>query len=86
MKEWGFLPGPNGEDCPQVEFMLTRSAGRLRAGHIYAETERVLIEMADERGNETLFELTEIDRSSMTAAWLAPQCLTLPLVDIASVR
>lgn len=27
-----------------------RSAGQLRAGHVYADTERVLVEIAEDRG------------------------------------
>jgi hypothetical protein len=34
-----------------VEFMSARSAGQLRTGHIYADTERVLREIAEDRGD-----------------------------------
>jgi hypothetical protein len=34
-----------------VEFMTVRSAGQLRVGHVYADTERVLGEIAEDRGD-----------------------------------
>jgi hypothetical protein len=37
------------------EFMQKRSVGRLRAGHIYKDSEEVLLEIAKERGIETIF-------------------------------
>ena len=37
------------------EFMRKRSVGRLRGGHIYKDSEEVLLEIAKERGIETTF-------------------------------
>ncbi len=40
-----------GEDSTVIgEFMMSRSAGRLRSGHVYADTEAALGEVADEVG------------------------------------
>jgi hypothetical protein len=50
MEKWGFSPGPSGQLPPQIEFMASRARGRLRTGHIYADTERVLTEIAEEHG------------------------------------
>ncbi len=44
------------------EFMLNRSVGRLRSGHIYADTEAIMREMAMERGKGAAFN-----------AWLSNQ-------------
>ncbi|WP_437724334.1 hypothetical protein [Sorangium sp. So ce861] len=49
MRKWGFSPGTNGQLPPQVEFMLHRAEGRLRTGHVYEDTERLLLEIAEER-------------------------------------
>lgn len=50
MLQWGFSPGPHGQPCPQVEFMSTRANGRLRASHVYEDTEKILIEIAEGHG------------------------------------
>ncbi len=47
---WSMSSG-SGATTPLVEFMSARSSGRLRAGHIYADTERVIGEIADDRGD-----------------------------------
>jgi hypothetical protein len=47
-QEWGYTR-VNGESC-QEEFMMRRSSGRLKRASIYADTEDVLREIADERG------------------------------------
>jgi hypothetical protein len=49
MRAWGFSEGPYGV-VPQVEFMSSRSHGRLRAGHIYADSESVLVDIARDHG------------------------------------
>ncbi|MFI5913385.1 CHAT domain-containing protein, partial [Dactylosporangium sp. NPDC051541] len=49
LREWGLNPAASGSPV-LVEFMATRAAGQLRAGHIYADTERVLAEIADDQG------------------------------------
>jgi hypothetical protein len=47
--DWGMANGPSG--LPVItEFMQLRSAGRLRWGHIYHDTETVLAEIADDQG------------------------------------
>jgi len=38
------------------EFMLSRSVGRLRCGHVYADTEAIMQEMATERGKGAAFK------------------------------
>lgn len=38
------------------EFMKSRSVGRLRRGHVYADTEAIMQEMADERGKGAAFK------------------------------
>ena len=47
---WGTSLAASGEPT-LVEFMTQRAAGQLRAGHIYADTERVLGEIADDQGD-----------------------------------
>jgi hypothetical protein len=47
---WATSPAASGLPVVQ-EFMRVRSAGRLRRVHIYADTEEVLGEIADEQGN-----------------------------------
>lgn len=48
---WATSPGPSG--APVItEFMTNASVGRLRMGHIYADTETVLAEIAAEQGRE----------------------------------
>ena len=49
MRKWGFGEGPGGRP-PLVEFMLERSSGRLRMGHVFADTEKVVQETADACG------------------------------------
>jgi hypothetical protein len=46
---WATSTAATGEPAI-IEFMTVRSAGQLRAGHIYADTERVLGEIAEDRG------------------------------------
>ena len=48
VRKWAHAGGPDKNVLS--EFMLTRSVGRLRAGHVYADTETILTEIADERG------------------------------------
>ncbi|MDQ3933074.1 MAG: CHAT domain-containing protein [Actinomycetota bacterium] len=48
LERWGYSEGDSGP--PVFEFMSERSAGRLRTGHVYADTEEVLGEIADEQG------------------------------------
>ena len=45
-----FAMMPYGNNVVLTEFMLTESSGRLRRGHIYKDTESVLITMAGELG------------------------------------
>ena len=50
VEEWAYTEaGPSGL-TPLVEFMNVRSVGQLRPGHIFADTERVLIEIASSHG------------------------------------
>ncbi len=58
IERWAFEDGI--ERSALHEFMTRRSAGRLRASHIYEDTEQILLEMAKERGVEHKFR-----------AWLA---------------
>jgi len=48
--EWG-MTTTSGAPRVITEFMNVRSAGRVRLSHVYKDTESVLVEMADERGN-----------------------------------
>lgn len=50
LSSWGRTPGPGGGLAPLQEFMISRSAGRLRGAHIYQDTEQVLGEIADDQG------------------------------------
>lgn len=50
LHSWGRSLASSGRPV-LVEFMSVRSTGRLRMGHIYEDTERVLAEIADEQGN-----------------------------------
>ena len=50
LQAWGTSRGSNGE-AALIEFMTVRSTGQLRTGHIYADTERILGEIADDRGD-----------------------------------
>ncbi|MCY1655630.1 CHAT domain-containing protein [Streptomyces sp. SL203] len=50
LSTWGQTPGPGGGLAPLQEFMISRSAGRLRSAHIYKDTEQVLGEIADDHG------------------------------------
>lgn len=45
-----FSRQPFGDGVVLTEFMLRASTGRLRRGHVYADTERVLVDMAAELG------------------------------------
>ncbi|WP_146057738.1 CHAT domain-containing protein [Streptomyces sp. SM10] len=47
---WGSTPGPGGGLAPLQEFMISRSAGRLRGAHIYEDSEQVLGEIAEDQG------------------------------------
>jgi hypothetical protein len=49
LQAWATSMAESGEPAI-VEFMTVRSAGQLRAGHVYADTERVLGEIAEDRG------------------------------------
>jgi hypothetical protein len=46
LHRWGRSPAASGLPVIQ-EFMAVRSTGQLRRGHIYADTERILAEIAD---------------------------------------
>jgi CHAT domain len=50
LNAWGGSSTADNAIPVLVEFMNVRSAGQLRAGHVYADTERVLAEIADARG------------------------------------
>ena len=50
LRGWGTSLAASGEPT-LVEFMTVRATGQLRAGHIYADTERVLGEIADDQGD-----------------------------------
>jgi CHAT domain len=50
LEAWGMSPTASGVPVIQ-ELMGVRSAGRLGTGDIYADTERILGELADEQGN-----------------------------------
>lgn len=52
LAEWALSPTASGSSVLE-EFMRTRSTGRLRPAHIYADTEQVLGEIADELGDGT---------------------------------
>jgi CHAT domain len=49
LEQWARTPTASGLPVVQ-EFMANRSAGRVRIGHIYDDTEQVLGEIADEQG------------------------------------
>lgn len=49
LEHWGYSERDSGPPVV-AEFMRERSAGRLRTGHVYADTEEVLGEIADEQG------------------------------------
>ena len=49
LSKWGMSAAPSG--LPVItEFMRVRATGRLRTGHVYADTEQVLAEIADDQG------------------------------------
>ncbi|MFJ1742467.1 CHAT domain-containing protein [Streptomyces microflavus] len=49
LRRWAGSPTPNGRPVI-AEFMATRATGRIRRGHVYEDTERVLGEIADDQG------------------------------------
>jgi hypothetical protein len=49
LNDWGYTRDETGSTVLE-RFMNSTSQNRLRVGHIYADTESVLIEMADEQG------------------------------------
>jgi CHAT domain len=49
LEQWGRTPTASSSAVVQ-QFMAKRSAGRVRVGHIYNDTEQVLGEIADEQG------------------------------------
>jgi hypothetical protein len=51
LRAWGFGEGASGVPVVQ-EFMDVRSIGQLRYRHIYEDTERVLVEIAADQGND----------------------------------
>lgn len=50
LEQWGH--SAVGDEVVLTDFMLNSSVGRLRAGHVYEDTETVLIEMAERMGME----------------------------------
>ena len=54
LQGWGLSEAPSGLPV-LTEFMRSRSAGRLRLPHIYADTEEVLGEIADDQGEGSEF-------------------------------
>ena len=50
LREWGYSK-VDGES-PIAEFMGSRSRGRIRSQHMYADVEAVLLEIAADRGKE----------------------------------
>lgn len=56
-QEWAFSSGPNGQPPPQVEFMMSRSRGRLRSNHVFQDTEAILLEIAQDHGERVFSRL-----------------------------
>lgn len=48
LAEWAVQP--TGDDVVLTHFMLRASVGRLRKGHVYLDTEQVLLDIAEEMG------------------------------------
>jgi CHAT domain-containing protein len=48
VREWAMGDGP--PNSPHAQFMNVRANGHVRMNHVYRDTEKVLLEIADERG------------------------------------
>jgi hypothetical protein len=48
LETWAYEGGRQGH--PLWDFKMVRSAGRLRKGHAYKDSEKLLLEIAEERG------------------------------------
>jgi len=57
LSEWGRSLSRSGRPVVQ-EFMMVRSQDRLRKGHVYRDTEDVLLELADEQGQRSWLQST----------------------------
>jgi hypothetical protein len=78
--EWGHAE-VNGRTPPVVEFMSTRSAGRIRTSHLYQDTEAVLLDIAEDRG-----EKDEVQRWLRTPGYVPESMMYTILGDPSSIR
>lgn len=62
IQDWAFGRGASGSS-PLEEFMNRRAVGKLRRGHIYADTEKVLAEIAGEHGTPISNQFRQFLRS-----------------------
>lgn len=77
--EWGYSD-ENGTP-PVVEFMGTRSVGRLRTSHLYEDTEAVLLEIAEDRG-----EKDAVQRWLRTPGYVPESMMYTIVGDPSSIR